>query len=786
MSWGFGIGAGLRALTAARIGMQTAGNNVANANTPGYTRQRVEFATSLPFAIGRMQIGSGVDVAGITQLMDGGLERRLRLQMALVAEAQVDHARFDELEGLLNEPDGGLSSSLASFFGSIGQLQTDPADRALRGGVVQAGSELAQGLQMLSRRMGDLGTSTFEEVRGLVRQVNELAVSVAELNGQIISLESNGSRANDLRDARNRQVQQLAELIDVRALERDSGSIDLLVAGHLLVSGTRASALDVGKTAQDTTRVRIAGSNPTLPIREGRIAALLRHEAEKMPAFRGRVDRLARNLILEANRHHTTGMPRSGPFRTLTSHYGALDGDRDGSRGDELLSQSGFLFDVRAGELWVTVTDLAANTMERSRIAVDPAAMTLNDFAAALNAVGHVSASVDPAGRLRVSADAGYGFDFSPRLDPDPDDFGSFGGSRPSVGSATAGPFDLSGLPFPAGFTVTTGPASAPVVTPVTLDAADFVNSGAATVDELVAAINDDLGGAAVAANVGGRLVVRSNSGGATSQLTLANAGPGAVLGALGMSTATVAGQDVGVRTAVEGSYTGSGNGQMVFVPEGDGEIGVTPGLRVRVLDGSGNLLTTVDVGAGYEPGKPLDLADGVRVSFGAGSVSASSGDVFALDVLADSDTTDILVALGMNSFYHGASAADIAVDPALLANVDGLAAALGTAAGDAGNLARLMGLRDLEIGDLDQNTVEDFWAFVVGDIGFATAGATQVLQAQDRLLQHLEAEREAISGVNLDEEMLDLVRYQQSFDAAARFLTTVQEMTDALMNLGR
>ena len=270
MTFGFGIGAGLRALTAARIGMQTAGNNVANANTPGYSRQRVDLMSALPFGIGRnLQIGGGVDVAGITRMVDDGLIRRLRMQAGLVGAAEIDESRFDELEGLLNEPNGGLSNSLASLFGSIGSLQTDPADRALRGGVVQSASELAQGFQLLSHRLGDLVGSTFEDVRGLVRQANGLSSSIADLNTQIIALEANGSSANDLRDTRSQQIRELSKLVDVNAIEKSTGSIDLLVGGHLLVSGNRASTLNVGKTATNTTELRIGNTSSTVGVREG-------------------------------------------------------------------------------------------------------------------------------------------------------------------------------------------------------------------------------------------------------------------------------------------------------------------------------------------------------------------------------------------------------------------------------------------------------------------------------------------------------------------------------------
>jgi flagellar hook-associated protein 1 FlgK len=236
----------------------------------------------------------------------------------------------------------------------------------------------------------------------------------------------------------------------------------------------------------------------------------------------------------------------------------------------------------------------------------------------------------------------------------------------------------------------------------------------------------------------------------------------------------------------VSGAYTGSENDQYSFYAVGDGQVGVTAGLTVSVYDRAGTLVATLDVGDNYEPGTDLEVGNGVKVSFGPGRIQSSTGQAFALDTLADSDTSDILVALGINSFFQGSGAADIAVNPELRANVDALAAGIGSAEGDAGNLVRLLDLRESEVDDLDANTIEDFWADVIGDVGFETAGAEDTLAAQDLLLQRLEAERESVSGVNLDEEMLDMVRFQQSFDAAARFLSTVQELTDTLINLGR
>jgi flagellar hook-associated protein 1 FlgK len=784
MSFGFGLGAGLRALTAARLGMQTAGNNAANATTPGYSRQRIDLAAALPYSVGNgQQIGTGVDVSGITRLVDEGLERRLQLQLGLVGAAQVDQSRFAEIESILAEPDDGLSAGFKDLFGAIGRLQTDPSDRALRGGLLQAASTLSQGFRLVSERFGELAGSTFDEVRGLVRQVNQRATAIAELNSQIVAAESNGSVANDLRDTRGQHVKELGKLLDARTIERDSGSLDVLVGGHLLVAGDRTATFAAGKDAEGFTKIT-AGRGAATSIRDGRIAALMQQERGGLPELTGRFDQLARETILQFNRLHTTGMPASGPFSSLKAAYGSEDGDEDGDRGDELLSQAGFMFPVEEGSLYVAVTNRDDGAMERTRIDIDPRAMSLQDVADALNAIDHLTASIDPTGKLQVTADDGYGFDFAPRVDPNPDGRGTFGGANATIGSQSSGPYDLSGQTFPVSISVTTGTATSPVVTTVTLQTADFVNPAAATTAELVAAINGDLGSAGEAMEIGGRLVLRSAEGGIDANLAIVDLGASTVTGALDLTSTTVTGRDQPVSVTASGAFSGLENQQLVFVPEQDGIVGQTPDLRVRVLDGNGDLVTTISVGADYEPGTEIPLGNGIRIAFGPGEISATAGSVMALDALADSDTSDLLVATGLNTFFLGSDASDIAVNPDLLGNPDRVAAGLGLADGDAGNLARLVGLRNRDLSSLDTN--EDFYADIVGDVGFETSAAATALDAQQQLLAQLEADRQSVSGVNYDEEVVDMMRYQQSYEAAARFISVAQQMTDTLINLGR
>jgi len=782
MTFGFGMGAGLAALRAAQLGMQTAGNNVANANTPGYARQRVELGSAFSYGVrGNLQVGTGVDVNGISRLIDDGLERRIQLQLGLVGAAEVDSMRLREIESIFAEPDEGLSNSFKDMFGALDQLRTDPADRALRGGLIQSGAVLSDQFNLISRRLGALGADTFDEVRGLTRQVNQHTQAIARLNEQIIATEANGSQANDLRDARSQHTKELGKLLDTQAIERSTGSVDLLVGGSLVVAGGRATELRVGKSGDGATELYVGDSRAPAQVNEGRIAALLRQEQGGLPGYTSRIDELARSTILEWNRIHSTGVPASGPFQSLIAANAAVDGDGDGVIGDELLSQAGFAFPVERGELYVAVTNRDTGALERTRVDIDPDAMTLQDLAAELSAIDHLSATVDPTGRLRVNADSGYGFDFSPRLDPNPDG-GTFGGLNPTVGSADAGPYNLSTQPLPIIVDVDTGAA----VVPVTLEATDFADPAAATADELVAAFNADLGAAASASTVGGRLMVTSSQGGSSATLSLSDANGGGALAALGMTSAVVQGRDHAIAVRVEGAYDGSENQQFTFAPESSGTIGVSDELRVRVLDQNGQLVTTLDVGSQYQTGEPLSLGNGVQVSFGAGELSAESGQAFALDVIADSDTSDVLVATGMNAFFLGSTAADMQVNEELEGNPDRLAAGTGPASGDAGNLMRLVGLRDRDLASLDANTIEDFYADLVGDLGFDTAAARGAPDAQAQLLGQLEADRESVSGVNIDEEMVDLLKYQQSYEAAARFISVAQEMTEVLINLGR
>jgi flagellar hook-associated protein FlgK len=477
-------------------------------------------------------------------------------------------------------------------------------------------------------------------------------------------------------------------------------------------------------------------------------------------------------------------VPIGGAFTLLTGTNAVRDFDGDGKAPDELLSKAGLPFDVVSGELWVNVSDSASGAVTRQKVDISATHTTVQDFLDRLNEISHLSADLDAAGHVRIVADEGYGFDFSRRLDADPDPAGAFGGARASLGSLVSGPFALADGDT-LDLTVSTGASSASFQ--VTLAQQDFQEISSASAAELAAVINADPNAQAngvVASSVGGSLVLQTLAEGSSASLTVDGGNVAMALGWSALVGTPVVGQTNAVEPVVGGLYTGTQPASWTFRPRSDGVVGTTPDLFVDVFDAQGDLVATLDVGVGYVPGTELAVADGVGVSFGLGELSASNGDVFALDLVPDTDTSDVLVALGINGFFTGSSADDIAVSADILRDPKRLASSAGGDPGDSSLLLELQRSEGEPRAALGGATLSSYFGQLVGDLGFQAGSATSARAASETVIASLQARRDQVSGVDVDEELVDLVAYEQSFAAAAQYIQTVQQLGDELLNL--
>ena len=776
---GLGLNIGLKALLASRSSLDVIGQNLANANTPGFSRQSLGIGAGRPVNLRGLNFGTGVDTSEITRSVDALLERRIGVQASSFSRLDSRLSVLGQVEALFGEPgELGLNARFEDFFNSLSSLASSPSDQVLRVGVVQSTVGLTGRFNDLARSIDSLGSDTRGQVELQVQQVNILANQVLGLNRSISQTEAAGTPANDLRDQRQEVLKGLSTYLNINTVENNSGAVQVTVGGQLLVGSQSIFELEVERLPGGEVDLSLRGGTHSLELTSGSLAGVIGVSRGFFGDTVSELDELARNFIVEVNRLHSVGVPSSGPFQQLTSSNPVIDGDGDGALVDELLANSGLPFEITAGELYLNVTD--ANTGEVSSlvIEIDPARTTVQDFLNELNAAGHVSAGINATGKLQIFAESGFGFDFSAHLSDAPDVEGTLGGGAASLGSANQEPYALAN-----GDTLDLAGPGGPVT--VSFSSADFSSIGAATAAEVVAAINADpnVGAASLqAVDVDGQVFLQSLSTGSGVNFQVTG---GTALTGLGLTAgANVVGSDTSVDVVIGGEYTGDTNGSLSFVPNQDGVIGTTPGLSINVFNDLGQQVAVLDVGEGYQPGSELSVTAGITATFAFGELSATDNDRFALQVVADSDTSDVLVALGLNGLVEGHSAATIGVREDILRDPSLISAAANGSEGDNRVLLGLLDLQSNKVSGLGGQSLGSFYGEIVGRIGFEVASTENALEVENVLIESLLTRRDQISGVNVDEELVNLIQFEQAFAAASQFIQVVNGLNDDILRL--
>jgi flagellar hook-associated protein 1 FlgK len=769
---------GLRGLLTAQAAMDTIGHNVANANTEGFSRQEVLISNSRPLNLRGLQLGHGVQADRVIRSVDELLNSRITSQASALGRIDAELNEMISVEALLSEPsDEGIGNLMDEIFNSFSALSANPADLVNRTGTVQSTENLISRFRQVSGELDQLSSDAQTKAVAVAGSVNVLAERVVQLNLEITQIEAAaGTIANDLRDQRDLALRQLGTHIDVQVRENTEGAVQVQVGGQLLVGSRSVHAMEVETSSDGSIVVTLEGGVQPVEPTGGELAGLIAFADSFTNGIGSELDVYASSIVREINRAHSTGVPLAGGFTQLSGESLVADLDGDGELGDTLLRDAGLPFDVSEGELYLHVVTDANGELTTSRIEVDPARMTVNDFVDALSAERGVTARLDTFGRVIMNSTSGTKFHFGRPVNSKPDTEGTFGGGRASTVGSFAGPFSIT-----TSSTLQMTGAGGPFT--ITLDPTDFESVGEATPDELADLLNADPGMAASnlqATVVGGRMAIQTLGEGSAESFQITG---GTALAALGLQAGTFTGRDLAVEVTLSGEYSGKANEQWTFEPIGDGVIGTTPGLEVAVRDSLGALVARLDVGSGYSPGNDLAISDGVSVSFSVGEIRQSNGDALSTDMIADSDTSDILVALGLNGFLVGDDAStidlreDIRNDPRLIA-----ASSTG-AVGDSGALLDIIAVQTNDVDELD-GTLGEFYGTVVGNIGFDISSASSAQEIEEFLLTSLEAQREEVSGVNVDEELVKMIQYEQAYSAAAQFLQVVTQMNDQILAL--
>ena len=304
-----------QAMLAEQDAISVTANNIANVNTPGYTRETTEMVEAPPIEYGGYVFGGGVQAGQITSQRNNVLQLRLDDETQQQGQYNSFLSSMQQVQTLFNETSGsGLQSSLSGFFNSLQQLSTNPSDLTLRQAVLTAAQNLAQSFNSTSANLTQLQNNIDLSVRQDVNQVNGLTSQIATLNQQIASAENLGQAPNTLVDQREQLVNQLAGLIGVSEIAASDGSITLTTTnGVSLVVGNQSYQLSTHPNGTNGFQDVYAGSaDITSSITGGSLAGEIQARDQGIPSVLSSLDALAASLSTSMNSVNKAGTDLNG------------------------------------------------------------------------------------------------------------------------------------------------------------------------------------------------------------------------------------------------------------------------------------------------------------------------------------------------------------------------------------------------------------------------------------------------------------------------------------------
>jgi len=661
---------GMSGLAAGHYSLLTTGNNIANVDTAGYSRQQTVQSTKASGQYGNVFIGTGTTLADVRRVYNSYLDAQLQTTTSLNGDAQAYLGQATQVDKLLSDSGTGITKTLQSFFSSLQTLSGNSNDTAARQALLTNAQALTSRVNAISQQLTQQGTYINDQLGSMADQVNKLAATVAAYNQKISEVSGSGGQPNDLLDQRNETVRQLSELVGVQVSE-NNGSVDIyLGSGQPLVMGNTVNTLRIQTDKSDPTRSSIIldrGSSTvdiTSAVSGGEMGGLLRYRDDVLtPAVNG-LGRIAMVVADQVNKQQGQGVDQNGNFGS------GLFNDINSAAAISQRSIANGNNNPASGNLNVTIKDT-------SKLAV-------SDY------------------QVTFTSATGY----SVRRLSDNTDMGSF-----TLGASPAPVIDGFSLSLNAG-PVNTGDTFK--ITPTRSAAADMTT------------IMTDVKRLATAAPLTSTKASGNDGTGAVSQPTLSTA--------LDIYD-PVQRQDM--QTAVKAA-----------MPV---RLLMTSSTAYEVFDAKGNSMGTGSI----VPGQNNDLNIAVPYT----------------DSLGVAKTFNVAMTLS------GSPEKDDSFNISLTA----------PGSTDNRNAQALLGLQTKATVGANATSpgvsFTDAYGGLVSSVGSKTKQGQLDATATDTILSQARNSRDSLSGVDLDEETGNLIKYQQYYSASSQIIKTAQEIFSTLIN---
>ncbi|MEI8156632.1 MAG: flagellar hook-associated protein FlgK [Burkholderiales bacterium] len=315
------LNVGTRALQANQVALQTAGNNIANVNVPGYSRQRVVLETVPGQYSSSGYVGQGASVLTIQRNFSEFLTRQSTLAASTQSADATRSDKLRQLEGIFAGGTQGLGASISDMMNAFSDVANAPTDMTARTVVLTRIDETAARLRSASQQLDDLQTGVAQELAQKVTTINSLAQSIAAVNGQITRVQGTGQEPNDLLDRRDQLIKELNQYVQTTSVKADDGSVGLYIAGSQeLVLGNSASTVaivndDFGDSRTSKLAVMRAGTPLSLDenmLGGGEVSGLLRFQNSDLNEGRNLLGRLTLATTTAMNDQHKLGLDLDG------------------------------------------------------------------------------------------------------------------------------------------------------------------------------------------------------------------------------------------------------------------------------------------------------------------------------------------------------------------------------------------------------------------------------------------------------------------------------------------
>lgn len=740
------MGIGLTGLNAAQAALITTSHNIANANVSGYTRQQVIQGTQTPLFSGSGFFGQGTEVDTIKRVYSQFLNNQVAAADTTRAQYDTYSNEISQIDNLLADDNAGLSPVIQEFFNGVQSVAANPSNIPARQTLISDGQSLATRFQQLYARLDEIRSGTETQISDTVTSINSLASQIAQLNTQILTAQAAGPGvpANDLLDKRDELISELNQQVRVTTSTQSDGSVSVFIgSGQPLIIGPNSYGLTATPSYNDPKRLAVGvqlpgGGSAQLPesvLTGGTLGGLLSFRSDALDSAQNALGRIAVGLTASFNAQSKLGQDLNGLlggnfFNALQPAVQNLPDPATGNPPTATLSAT-----------ITSVNQLGTNDYVLSYDGTNYSLTSQPDGSVVYSGTNLPGPSAQALGTSTATVTVTAGANATGVAD---DYMLAYDGTNYSLTNQTTGVVEYSG----------TNP-------PTSIQGLNLSVSGASAGDRVL--IHPSVEGMSISLasgtiNAGDRFLIQPTHY-AAQNVSMAMSDPRLVAAAAPFQTAANT-TNTGDATISAGSvtdpagYDTNGDGISDFgpitvtftAPNTFSVVNTSTGTPITLMPNNTYTPSTDGAGKTFQisvPGQP-----GLSFSI---SGTPNSGDVFTLSPNLTPPAT------------AGGAATNIGVS-------------------DSRNMVALGALQSKKTLLGGTASYEYAYSQIVSDVGTKAHSAQVGLDAQNSLLQQAQAAQQGLSGVNVDEEAANLIRFQQAYQASARVIDISGKLFDAVL----